>query len=450
MEDTITAISTPPGQGAVALLRMSGDRAVEIAQKLFRGGRCALAEFPPRQQVLGTIVDAGGDSIDRVLLTVFSAPASYTGEDTVEISCHGGILVAGSILEALVAAGARPAEPGEFSKRAFLNGKMDLTQAEAVMDLIAARTSLALRSANRQLEGKLGQRVNELREELLGALAHLEAYIDFPEEGIDPESSEGICGRLIEVAKVARDLVATAEEGRILREGLAVVIAGLPNAGKSSLLNVMLGFDRAIVSETAGTTRDTIEEMINVKGIPVRLIDTAGLRQTEEQVEREGVDRAQRELKGADLVLHVMDASLEKVEQTGFTEEESVVGRRILVLNKVDLGVHPSWEKVDGIRISCTQGSDIDLLVEAIFKAAGREGLNFGSEMIAVNARHRECLERACKHSEKAAELLSGGESPEFVAIDLREALDAIGSIVGKADTEELLGEIFSSFCIGK
>ena len=450
MEDTITAISTPPGQGAVALLRMSGDRAVEIAQKVFRGGGCPVAEFPPRQQVLGSIVDTGGDCIDRVLLTVFRSPASYTGEDVVEISCHGGILVAGSILEVLVAAGAQPAEPGEFSKRAFLNGKMDLTQAEAVMDLIAARTSLALRAANRQLEGKLGQRVGRLREELLGVLAHLEAYIDFPEEGIDPESSEGICRRLSEVAKVARDLVATAQEGRILREGLAVVITGLPNAGKSSLLNVLLGFDRAIVSETAGTTRDTIEEMLNVKGIPVRLIDTAGLRKAEEQVEREGVARAERELKGADLVLHVIDASLEKVEQAGFTGEESVLGRRIPVLNKVDLGAHRSWEKFDGIRISCTQGIGVDLLVEAIVEAAGLAGLNFGSEMIAVNARHRECLERAFKHSEKAAELLAEGESPEFVAIDLREALDAIGSIVGRADAEELLGEIFSSFCIGK
>lgn len=450
MEDTIAAISTPPGQGAIALLRMSGDRAVEIAQKVFRGSRCQVAELPPRKQVLGNIVDAGGNSIDQVLLTVFSAPASYTGEDTVEIACHGGILVAGSVFEALRAAGARPAEPGEFSKRAFLNGKMDLTQAEAVMDLIGARTSLALRAANRQLEGELGQRVAKLREKLLRALAHLEAYIDFPEEGIDPESSEEICRQLVEVASVAGDLIATAEEGRILREGLAVVIAGLPNAGKSSLLNVLLGFERAIVSDTGGTTRDTIEEMSNIKGIPVRLIDTAGLRQTEEQVEREGVDRAQRELKGADLVLHMVDASLEKPGQTGFTEGERVSARQILVLNKADLGIHSSWDEVDGIRISCTQGSGVELLAEAIFEIAGRAGLDFGSEMIAVNARHRDCLERTCRHSEKAAELLRGGESPEFVAIDLREALDAIGSIVGKADAEEVLGEIFTSFCIGK
>lgn len=453
MEQTIAAISTPVGQGAVALLRMSGEDSVDIAEKVFRSGRGSVTGLPQRVQVLGEVVDTDGTRIDQVLLTVFRAPASYTGEDTVEISSHGGILVAAAVLEALVAAGARPAEPGEFTKRAFINGKMDLTQAEAVMDLIGARTALALRAANRQLEGKLGLRVNLLREQLLAALAHLEAYIDFPEEGIDPDSSQRICERLIEVSTAARALIDTAEEGRILREGLTVVIAGLPNAGKSSLLNLLLGFDRAIVSHSAGTTRDTIEEMINIRGIPVRLVDTAGLRKAEEQVEREGVCRAKREVEGADLVLHVLDSSLDRDgqdEPEAFAGTEGDVVRRILVLNKVDLGIHPSWEEVDGARVSCVEQRGAESLCELIFNVAGLAGFDLGSEMIAVNTRHRDCLERACRHTEKAAEILRAGESPEFVAIDLREALDAVGGIVGKVDTEELLGELFSSFCIGK
>jgi len=453
VEQTIAAISTPVGQGAIALLRMSGESSVDIAEKVFRSASGSVRELPQRVQVLGDVVDTEGNRIDQVLLTVFRAPASYTGEDTVEISSHGGILVTAAVLEALVEAGARPAEPGEFTQRAFLNGKMDLTQAEAVMDLIGARTSLALRAANRQLEGKLGLRVNLLREQLLAALAHLEAYIDFPEEGIDPDSSQSICERLIEVSTVARALIDTAEEGRILREGLIVVIAGLPNAGKSSLLNLLLGFDRAIVSNSAGTTRDTIEEMINIRGIPVRLVDTAGLRKAKEQVEREGVCRAKREVEGADLVLHVQDSSLDQGSQddpVAFAGTDSAEVQRILVLNKVDLGIHPSWEEVEGVRISCVQQRGVESLREAIFNVAGLVGFDLGSEMIAVNARHRDCLERACRHTEKAVELLRAGESPEFVAIDLREALDAVGSIVGKVDTEELLGELFSSFCIGK
>ena len=451
MEDTIAAIATPAGQGAVALLRISGNKAIDVAGKVFRSTRGLVSDFPQRVQMLGDIVDGESRRIDQVLLTVFRSPASYTGEDTVEISAHGGILVATAVLDALVEAGARPADPGEFTRRAFVNGKMDLTQAEAVMDLISARTSLALRAANRQLEGKLGGRVNWLREELLAVLAHLEAYIDFPEEGIDPDNRQIIHERLIEVSSASRRLIDTAEEGRILREGFKVVIAGLPNAGKSSLLNLMLGFERAIVSDVEGTTRDTIEEMINVRGVPVRLVDTAGLRNASEQVEREGVSRARREVEGADLVLQVVDCSLAREQSEGSVPEVAGDGEsRVFVLNKVDLGVHPSWEKVDGVRISCSKQSGMDLLKDEIFDAAGLEAFDSGNEMAAVNARHRDCLEQACIHTEKATEVLKSGESPEYVAIDLREALDAVGSIVGKVDAEEVLGEIFSSFCIGK
>ncbi len=307
MNDTIAAISTPFGEGAVALLRLSGARAVAVADQIFRG-KALLAEAEPRAQYFGRIVDENGSPVDDVLAVVFRAPASYTGEDIVEISCHGGILVTRRILELLLAHGARSAEPGEFTQRAFLNGKMDLTQAEAVMDLIRAQTELALRAATEQLEGRLGAKVRELREQLLGLLAHVEAFIDFPEEDIDPDTGAALLAKLHIVSDGAGSLLRTAGQGKILREGVRAVIYGAPNVGKSSLLNLLLGYERAIVSETAGTTRDTIEEVINLRGIPLRLIDTAGVREAGDEIERQGIERTHKQLERADLALYIYDA----------------------------------------------------------------------------------------------------------------------------------------------
>src|ERR1700741_4903608 len=283
LDDTIAAISTAVGEGAIAVLRVSGPEPANLVARIFRG-TTAPAKMEPRRSYFGEIYDVTG-VIDQVLVTIFRRPQSYTGEDLIEISCHGWILVTRKILSLLLNAGARSAEPGEFTQRAFLNGRMDLTQAEAVMDLIRAQTELALRAANEQLAGSLGSEVTEIRELLLTTLAHVEAYIDFPDEEIDPDTGKALLDRILALEKRLDRLLATADQGRVLRHGLRTVIYGAPNVGKSSLLNLLLGYDRAIVSELPGTTRDTIEEVINIRGIPVRLIDTAGARESFDLVE---------------------------------------------------------------------------------------------------------------------------------------------------------------------
>lgn len=440
MQETIAAISTPFGEGAIALLRLSGPEAVRIADAVFRSRRQA-SELPPRVQQFGEIVDAAG-VLDEVLLTVFRAPASYTGEEMVEIACHGGILVTRRILGLLLEHGARSAGPGEFTQRAFLNGKMDLTQAEAVMDLIRAQTDLGLRAATEQLEGKLGGRVREIREDLLNLLAHVEAHIDFPEEDIDPDTGAALLARLDGVCGRIGALLRTADQGRVLREGVRTVIYGAPNVGKSSLLNRLLGYERAIVSEIPGTTRDTIEEVVNLRGIPVRLVDTAGVRESDCAIEQEGIARTLRHLERADLVLHVMDASLPR-------PEGEPAG--LLVLNKTDLGEHPSWAGCNGVRISCAgDACGIDPLADAIFERAMGRGMTSGDFSVAINARHQACLKTAEQSAQAARQALANGVSAEFVAIDLRGALDAVGDVVGRVDTEDLIGKIFSTFCLGK
>src|SRR5438105_11941543 len=293
--ETIAAISTPAGEGAIALVRISGPNAISIGGKIFRGKE-APAKFASRLQHLGEVVSESGNLIDQVMMSIHRAPASYTGEDLVEISCHGGTLVSAKVLEACLRAGARAARPGEFTERAFLSGKMDLTQAEAVIDLIRARTDLALRSATEQLEGRLGDQIRKIRDELIALLAHINASIVFPEEGIAPDEGETLRARLDAVLEEIAALLATAHQGRVLREGVRVVIYGATNAGKSSLLNRLLGYDRVIVSDAHGTTRDTIEETVNLNGVPIRLLDTAGLRTSASELEREGIARTEKSL----------------------------------------------------------------------------------------------------------------------------------------------------------
>ncbi|HLC13178.1 MAG TPA: tRNA uridine-5-carboxymethylaminomethyl(34) synthesis GTPase MnmE, partial [Chthoniobacterales bacterium] len=327
--ETIAAISTAAGEAAIALIRISGKDAIEVADKVFRGKQRP-SGLASQTQHLGEIVENGA-IIDQVMLAVHRAPASYTGEDLIEISCHGGALVTAKVLEICLRAGARAARPGEFTERAYLNGKIDLTQAEAVIDLIRAQTDLALRSATEQLAGRLGDEFRNLRQRLIDIIAHVEASMDFPEEGISPDDVATICDRLESLRNEIDKLLATAETGRILREGLRVVIFGATNAGKSSLLNRMLGFDRAIVSEMHGTTRDSIEERINLRGIALRLFDTAGLRAPENLVEREGIERTQRTLETADLRLHIVDASAPRPADFAGNSDE------LLILNKSDL-----------------------------------------------------------------------------------------------------------------
>ena len=454
MNDTIAAISTAFGEAAIAVLRLSGARAAEIADAVFRSKKRA-AELPARVTQFGSIFD-GATRLDDVLLTVFRAPASYTGEDVVEISCHGGVLVSRRILEALLRAGARSAEPGEFTQRAFLNRKLDLTQAEAVMDVISAQTDLALRAANEQLEGRLGGRIRELRAAVLDTLAQIEAYIDFPEEDISPETGAALRGRIERSLVDVAALLATAGQGKVLREGLRTVIFGAPNVGKSSLLNRLLGYERAIVSKIPGTTRDVLEETINVRGIPVRLMDTAGMRDSADELERAGMERTRKAMERADLVLHVVDASGDAAvwEDKNSAEAEADAANRerraeLLVLNKADLGVHASWQSRGGIAVSALTGEGFEKLLDEIENAA------FGGAAkrdwsVAINARHQACLEMARDFLHAALGTFDQGLSPEFTAEELRAAMDAIGDIVGRADTEELLGVIFGQFCIGK
>jgi tRNA modification GTPase len=442
--ETIAAISTPAGEGAIAVVRISGEEAIAIADRIFHGSEKP-SQFPSHAQRLGELMESGR-AIDQVMLSVHRAPASYTGEDIVEISCHGGILVTAQVLEACLRAGARGAHPGEFTERAFLNGKMDLTQAEAVMDLIRARTDLALRTAQEQLDGRLGQAIGAIRGSLVELLAHLEAGIDFPEEGIAPDEGAKVRARLDSVRDRTRSLLATADQGRILREGLRVVIYGPTNAGKSSLLNRLLGYERAIVSETPGTTRDTIEEVINLRGIPIRLLDTAGVREAMDEIEREGIARTQKSLASADLVLQVFDRNA--AQPTGFSDK-SIEQPRIILLNKKDLPEHSDWEKVDALRICCLTKTGLDGLAEAIIERMADKHLRTESGL-AINARHRDCLRRALNSCDLAAGTMEAAVGSEYVAVDLRAALRALDEITGAANTEEIRDAVFAQFCIGK
>lgn len=486
--DTIAAVSTAAGEGAVALVRLSGPEAIAIADRIFRGKQKP-SEFEPHVQHLGAIVDGesvmaalnslfvagGGDrgpsvpssshlvstsmapestrtattserQIDQVVLSVHRAPHSYTGEDLVEISCHGGVLVTAQVLSACLTAGACAARPGEFTERAYLNGKMDLIQAEAVIDLIRAQTDLALRSATEQLEGRLGDVVKRIRNELIAFLANIEAAIDFPEEDIAPDGGEQLQARLEQILEQIRRLLATEERGRILREGVRAVIYGPTNAGKSSLLNRLLGYERAIVSSIHGTTRDTIEEVINLRGVPVRLLDTAGLRESYDELERAGIARTQKSLALADLVLHVLDGNAPKPQ--GFADRAERP-EEILLLNKSDLPEHAEWKSFPALRISCLAESALDELENEIFARIGSGHLG-GESSVAINSRHRACLRRALEACERVRETLAQSLSPEFAAVDARAALNAVAEVIGLGSDDPILDSLFSQFCIGK
>lgn len=442
--ETIAAISTPPGEGAIALVRLAGPEAIAVADRIFRGKQKASALASHFQQ-FGAIVD-GERLIDQVMLSVHRAPASYTGDDVVEISCHGGVLVTARVWEACLRAGARAAGPGEFTERAFFNGKLDLTQAEAVIDLIRAQTDLALRSATEQLEGRLGERISQLREDLISLIANLEADIDFPEEDIEPDVGEAFRARLDKVRDQINDLLATADQGRIFREGVRVVIYGATNAGKSSLLNRLLGFPRAIVNEKPGTTRDTIEEVVSLRGVAVRLTDTAGLRASADAVEQEGMARTEHALAQADLILHLVDGNAAKpaVLSPKITDRAE-----LLLLNKSDLPEHSDWENCDGLRISCTTENGLEGLEEQVLARVSAQRWDVPSA-VAINARHRDCLRRALEACDAARAALLENLAPEFIAVDLRAALHAVGEVIGHADMEDILDALFATFCIGK
>lgn len=437
--DTIAAIATPPGSGAISVVRMSGPQATAVLQS------CTGKVTQARRATLAHVRDARGQVIDEVVVTYYAGPASYTGEDVVEFSCHGGMLVTRRVLERLLQCGARPAEPGEFTRRAFENGRMDLTRAEAVMDVINAGSDLALRAAQNQLHGAIFRKVEAAVDKLISVAAHVEAYIDFPEEDIAPDTTQELVDAVDAVCAELRALLATADEGRLLREGVRTAIIGAPNVGKSSLLNMLLGYERAIVSDTAGTTRDTIEESVSLGGLRLRLIDTAGLHDSADAIERAGMERSRRAGAEADLVLEVADATLPPAR----AELPQSTAQHILLLNKCDLPEHPAWQGVQALRISCHTGRGHQELADTI------TGLFLHSSgeldtLAAINTRHRYALQQALDYLAAARTGLLSGVSPELMDIDLRAALDALGSISGRVDTEDILTRVFATFCLGK
>jgi len=453
--DTIAAIATPIGEGGLAVIRLSGANAFAIAGKCF--SPAGKSSVQPSAALTHTIqygkIVRDGNVIDEVLLAVLRAPRTFTREDTVEISCHGGILPAKLVLDTVLAAGARLAEPGEFTKRAFLNGRIDLAQAEAVADLIHSRTELALAAANEQLAGKLSQRINQVRDDLMLTLAHVEAHIDFPDEDIAPDTKDKLLERLEAGIVFMDQLLRTANEGQILRRGIRAAIVGRPNAGKSSLLNQLLGRDRAIVSHIPGTTRDTIEETANIRGIPVVFIDTAGLREAHDEIEREGIRRSRESLAQAELILHVLDASEPLTAADENSLAEFAGKKRILVRNKTDLPVKlelSAASDVPIVDVCCTGGQGIEALKDAIQKLVWAGELKAEMLQVTINSRHQDALNRARFSARAATDALRADATLELVAMDLHIAAKAVGEIVGKTTTEDLLDKIFSSFCLGK
>ncbi len=453
---TIAAISTPPGEAGIGIVRLSGPEAAVIARKIFR-------PHQPRQTwrshrlYLGHIIDLQGRVIDEVLLTWMQAPHTYTREDVVEINCHSGVGVLSAILNLVLGQGARLAEPGEFTLRAFLSGRIDLTQAEAVLEVIRARTDSALQVAEGHLRGSLGQGLSRIRAVLLDWLARVEAALDFPEEAEELAPAALLEGLAVQVTALEK-LAATYESGRLLREGLLTVIAGRPNAGKSSLLNRLLDLDRAIVTEIPGTTRDLIEETITLSGIPVRLSDTAGLRPAQDRLEELGIARTKERLAQADIVLYLVDGS-ELLSSEDLEALKELSGQRgLVVINKIDLP--PAFQATElaevspfpVLRISAHTGEGIEALKQAVVDLALGGGLKLGGEMI-TQARHQLLLENCLTSLFKARELLNTGESApswELVALELQEAIRELGEITGQEVGDEVLERIFGEFCLGK
>ncbi|GIX07209.1 MAG: tRNA modification GTPase MnmE [Candidatus Poribacteria bacterium] len=458
--DTIAAIATPRGVGAIGIVRVSGDRALEIARRLFRPSRGG--EYRPRgshRLQHGFLIDPqDGSPVDEVLIAYFRAPRTYTGEEMIEIYGHGGPYVLSRILELVCRSGARPAEPGEFTKRAFLNGRIDLSQAEAVADLIHAQTEAGLRAATAQLRGRLSARIRQLREQLIAVLAEVEAQIDFPDEDLDFQPPERLLEELDRVEGELLQLLEEAERGRIVRDGLRLAIVGKPNVGKSSLLNALLNEERAIVTEIPGTTRDVIEEVLDLRGVPVRVADTAGIRQASDPVEQEGVRRSQERIEQADLVLVVLDTSRPLDADDAAVFKHTQGRRRIFVLNKSDLPARwgaealAPWRAPEEpwVRLSLIGHPDLSPLVEAIVETAVGDASLGAEPPLITNLRHRQALEEALQALRYAQTSLREGAPPELVAVDLRGALSAVGEIVGETTPDEVLDRIFSTFCIGK
>ncbi len=457
VEDTIAAISTPLGEGGLGIVRISGKNTLSIADRIFKG-KAVPSKAPSHTANHGTIIDSKTkETIDEVLLTVMLSPKSYTTEDMVEISCHGGSFVLYRVLQQALACGARSANPGEFTLRAFLNGRIDLAQAEAVAEVIKAKTDLSLKVAMDHLKGGLSEKLNLHREKLIELLAQIEVQIDFPEEDVEPKDKESISNEIKKIHKGINLLIETYDEGKILKDGLRVVIVGRPNVGKSSLLNAFLKEERAIVTPIPGTTRDAISETANFKGIPVRLIDTAGFRVSKDRIELEGIKRTKLEIDRADMILWVIDSSQELDKEEFDLEREIKSFKHVVVLNKIDLAEEGFISELgkrfaDKIcqRISALKLRGIEDLRASVASNALTLDKDSNGDVILSSLRHKEALIKAEEGLKKAKKSLDQGMSYEFVVLDLRIALDSIGEIIGKTVTDDILNKIFSEFCVGK
>jgi len=452
-KEPIAAIATPIGEGGIAVIRVSGENAISLVNKAFRG--TDLTQQDSHTVHFGHILDKNDQVIDEVLATLFHSPKSYTGEETVEISCHGGVLVTQAVLEAILSLGVRSAEPGEFTQRAFLNGKMELSQAEAVADLIHAKSKKALDAAHQQLEGRLGEHIKQFRQQIIDATAMVELELDFVEEDVEFANKEELEELLHELDEEIDDLLATYETGRLVKHGVRTVFIGIPNAGKSTLLNTLVGKERAIVTDIAGTTRDTIDVDWSYDGIRFKLTDTAGLRETEDLVEAEGVKRSQKAFEEADLVVYLKDLSrpinAEERQEIGRFQKNAGDTPFILIGTKSDIALEVEDERMDyDLKISALEGEKINEL-KKLMKQRALENKHYdSSSLLVTSSRHRDALEKAQQHVQSALQALDRGMTGDFLSIDLRAALKDLGTITGEITTEDILDSIFSRFCIGK
>lgn len=446
MNTTIAAIATPPGTGGIAVIRISGPKAVAIADRIFSG---PVTTFTTHTVHFGKIIWEG-EVIDEVLLIPMLAPKSFTGEDVVEIHCHGGSIITRSVLQAVLYAGAQSAGPGEFTKQAFLNGKLDLSQAEAVQSVIGAQNQLALNAAKKQLHGDLSAKIQSFQAQLLDTAAIIEAWVDFPEEGLEFATKSEISHSLTSIKTKMQQLADTFEEGKKIHEGLTLCLIGSPNAGKSSLMNALLGQNRAIVTPIPGTTRDIIEADLYLDGLHFQLIDTAGIRETEELVEREGIARSQNALEEADLILLVLDVSHPLTKSDHHLLAIAPPEKTLLICNKIDLAHTLPETNLPTVAISAKTKEGLDQLRESLREIIWKGKLPSKEEVILTNVRHKEALALAITDLETIITGLNGDISPEFLSADMRSALRNLSQIIGMDITEDILSSIFSKFCVGK
>ncbi len=454
--DTIGAISTSIGEGGIAIVRISGDKAKDVVEKIFqaKNGQ-SIKDMKSYTMKYGYIIDENNNHIDEVIVSFMKGPRSFTAEDTIEINCHGGVVATNKVLEQIIKQGVRLAEPGEFTKRAFLNGRIDLSQAEAVIDIINAKTDLSMKSALMQSEGLISKEIRGLREKLLSTIAHIEATVDYPEDDLEEVTSEMAIRDLDIIRKEIKGFIETAEEGKILREGLSTVIVGKPNVGKSSLLNALTKENRAIVTDIPGTTRDVIEEYINISGIPIKIIDTAGIRETDDVVEKIGVERSRAKINDADLIILILDSSNELTEEDKEIINHICNKKYMILLNKSDLNSKITQKDLENINctniynISAKTGEGIDEVRTAI-KDMFFKGEISTNNVIITNTRHKEALLRAYECIESAINTLNYTFAIDLASIDIRNAWTFLGEITGDSLEENIIDKIFKDFCLGK